>query len=157
MLACQCDADTDEDFSFLQPMDLITKDVHELRKMINERRKKQQKDRNKESEKEHEGERRRVREKERREREKECEKDREKVEIHKDQEQQHENQTGKEMGTDQVDKVTVKQEENRAFGGNHLFNGIGLHCLISKLSLLHVLMFSISCGIAVLFLYVNLT
>ncbi|XP_016201679.1 WD40 repeat-containing protein HOS15 isoform X1 [Arachis ipaensis] len=171
-----CDADVDEDFSLLQPMDLITKDVHELRKMISERRRKQQKDRNKESEKEHEGERRRVREKERREREKECEKDREKerrerekesekdrererrerekesekdrererrekekefekdrerekrekekewekdkekVETHKDRERPHENHIGREMGADQVDKVTIKQEEIRVFG-----------------------------------------
>ncbi|KAL2333481.1 hypothetical protein Fmac_014694 [Flemingia macrophylla] len=71
-----CDADLEEDFSFLQPLDLITKDVHELRQMISERRKKLQKERKKEFEKEHEGERVRAREKERREREKEVEKDR---------------------------------------------------------------------------------
>ncbi|RZB57209.1 WD40 repeat-containing protein HOS15 [Glycine soja] len=71
-----CDADLEEDFSFLQPLDLITKDVHELRQMISERRKKLQKERKKEFEKEHEGERVRVREKDRREREKEVEKDR---------------------------------------------------------------------------------
>ncbi|KAH1133665.1 hypothetical protein GLYMA_05G100500v4 [Glycine max] len=71
-----CDADLEEDFSFLQPLDLITKDVHELRQMISERRKKLQKERKKEFEKEHEGERVRVREKDRREREKEVEKER---------------------------------------------------------------------------------
>ncbi|XP_020206025.1 WD40 repeat-containing protein HOS15 isoform X1 [Cajanus cajan] len=71
-----CDADLEEDFSFLQPLDLITKDVHELRQMISERRKKLLKERKKEFEKEHEGERVRAREKERREREKEVEKDR---------------------------------------------------------------------------------
>ena len=75
MLACQCDADLDEDFSFLQPLDLITKDVHELRKMVNERRKILQKNRNKESEKENEGGRGWLKEKGRHEREKECEKD----------------------------------------------------------------------------------
>ncbi|XP_027344964.1 WD40 repeat-containing protein HOS15-like isoform X2 [Abrus precatorius] len=71
-----CDADLEEDFSFLQPLDLITKDVHELRQMISERRKKLHKERKKEFEKEHEGERGRIRERERREREKEVEKDR---------------------------------------------------------------------------------
>ncbi|WVZ22588.1 hypothetical protein V8G54_001132 [Vigna mungo] len=71
-----CDADLEEDFSFLQPLDIITKDVHELRQIISERRKKLQKERKKEIEKEHEGERVRAREKERREREKEVEKDR---------------------------------------------------------------------------------
>ncbi|XP_027361139.1 WD40 repeat-containing protein HOS15-like isoform X1 [Abrus precatorius] len=120
-----CDAEVDEDFSFLQPLDLITKDVHGLRKMVNERRKKLYKDRNKESEKEHEGGRGWVREKERHEREKDCEKDGEKVENHKEQEQQHENPTGREMVTDEEDWVTVDHEENEAFRGNHLFNGIG--------------------------------
>ncbi|ESW27867.1 hypothetical protein PHAVU_003G239000 [Phaseolus vulgaris] len=70
-----CDADLEEDFSFLQPLDIITKDVHELRQIISERRKKLQKERKKEIEKEHEGERVRAREKERREREKEVERD----------------------------------------------------------------------------------
>ncbi|XP_027361141.1 WD40 repeat-containing protein HOS15-like isoform X3 [Abrus precatorius] len=110
-----CDAEVDEDFSFLQPLDLITKDVHGLRKMVNERRKKLYKDRNKESEKEHEGGRGWVREKERHEREKDCEKDGEKVENHKEQEQQHENPTGREMVTDEEDWVTVDHEENEAF------------------------------------------
>ncbi|XP_027361140.1 WD40 repeat-containing protein HOS15-like isoform X2 [Abrus precatorius] len=112
-----CDAEVDEDFSFLQPLDLITKDVHGLRKMVNERRKKLYKDRNKESEKEHEGGRGWVREKERHEREKDCEKDGEKVENHKEQEQQHENPTGREMVTDEEDWVTVDHEENEAFRG----------------------------------------
>ncbi|XP_061341149.1 WD40 repeat-containing protein HOS15-like isoform X2 [Gastrolobium bilobum] len=112
-----CDADIDEDFSLLQPLDLITKDVQELRKIISERRKKLQKDKSKEPGKEHEGERGRVREKERHQREKECEKERAKVENHKEHEQQHENQNGREMVADQEDKVTLKHEENGAFGG----------------------------------------
>ena len=113
----------DEDFSFLQPLDLITKDVHELRQIINERRRKLQKDANKDSEKEHEGERGRAREKERHEREKDCEKDRSKVENNKEREQQHENQTDRVMDTDQEDKVTnVKHEGNGALGGNMLFH-----------------------------------
>lgn len=112
-----CDADLDEDFSFLQPLDLITKDVNELKKVINERRKKLQKDRNKESEKGTEGDHGRVREKERQEREKECEKDKEKVENLKEPEQHHENQTSGEMVTAQEDKLNVKHEENGALGG----------------------------------------
>ncbi|KAK4260129.1 hypothetical protein QN277_003286 [Acacia crassicarpa] len=112
-----CDADLDEDFSFLQPLDLITKDVHELRQMIIERRKKLQKDQNKDPEKESEVERGRVREKERHEKEKACEKDREKVENDKEIELLHEHQTGREMVTDQEDKPTVKHEENGTFGG----------------------------------------
>ncbi|PAL61721.1 hypothetical protein CEJ83_21175, partial [Acinetobacter baumannii] len=39
-LTCQSDVDMDEDFSFLQPMDLITKDVCELRQMVKEKKEK---------------------------------------------------------------------------------------------------------------------
>ncbi|KAF7809879.1 WD40 repeat-containing protein HOS15-like [Senna tora] len=107
----------DEDFSFLQPLELITKDVNELRQIINERRKKQQKDRNKDSEKENEGERMRVKEKERHEKDKVCEKDREKGENDREREQQQERQSDREMVTDQEDKIAVKHEENGTFGG----------------------------------------
>lgn len=55
------DADVDEDFSFLQPMDLITKDVNELRRLVKERRRSLRKDREKESEKERDRERKRGR------------------------------------------------------------------------------------------------
>ncbi|KAK7367584.1 hypothetical protein VNO80_09599 [Phaseolus coccineus] len=104
-----CDMNLDEDFSFLQPLDLITKDVHELGKMVNERRKKLHKDRNKESEKEHEGGRGWVKGKERHERAKECEKDRDQAENLKELEQKRGNQTSKELVTD--------HEQNKAFGG----------------------------------------
>ncbi|GAU12534.1 hypothetical protein TSUD_182480 [Trifolium subterraneum] len=102
----------DDDFSFLQPLDLITKDVHELRQMVSEKRKKLQKERNKELEKEHEAERGRAREKERHQREKEVEKDREKerVKIAKDREQQHVNKTDREVIRDQ-EKVTAKHTD----------------------------------------------
>ncbi|AES94614.2 WD40 repeat-containing protein HOS15 [Medicago truncatula] len=111
-----CDADFDEDFSFLQPLDLITKDVHELKKIINERRRKLQKGKNKESEKEHDGDRGLTREKETHEREKECEKDKEKVENHKEQELQNENQTSREMVSDQEDKVNGAKKEDKVNG-----------------------------------------
>ena len=55
----------DEDFSFLQPSDLITKDVYELRQIIKERKKNQQKGRDKEFDGEHEGELNQAKERER--------------------------------------------------------------------------------------------
>ncbi|KAE9597651.1 hypothetical protein Lal_00041596 [Lupinus albus] len=117
-LTCQSDADLEEDFSFLKPMDLITKDVNQLTQMINERRKKRQKDKNKGLEKEHGRDRGRVREKERREREKEVVKDRKNVNNDNDKEQNqlHGDRTGREMVTDKEDMV-VKQEKSGAFEG----------------------------------------
>ncbi|CAI8588932.1 unnamed protein product [Vicia faba] len=111
-----CDADFDEDFSFLQPLDLITKDVHELKKMINERRRKLQKGKNKEPAKEHDGDRGRVREKEKHEREKECEKDKEKVENKKEPESVSENPISREMVSDQEDKVSGAKKEDKVNG-----------------------------------------
>lgn len=109
----------DEDFSFLQPLDLITKDVYELRKIIKEKRKNLQKDRDKDKEldREHEGERGRIRDKERHEREKEHEKDKERTEKDKEREKQNEDHTDREMVTDQEDKVNVKHKDNGVFGG----------------------------------------
>eukprot|EP00258_Populus_trichocarpa_P045099 XP_024461118.1 WD40 repeat-containing protein HOS15 isoform X2 [Populus trichocarpa] len=116
------DADVDEDFSFLQPLDLITKDVNELRQIIKEKKKNlrkdgekekekdkdKDKDKDKEFEREHERERARVREKERHEREKENEKDRERLEREKERDKQHEDNTDSRMITDTEDK----HEEN---------------------------------------------
>ncbi|KAH7566652.1 hypothetical protein JRO89_XS08G0209200 [Xanthoceras sorbifolium] len=106
------DVDMDEDFSFLQPMDLITKDVSELRLMVKEKKKTLQKDRDKEKEvdREHEGERGRIKEKERHDREKEREKD-------KQREKQREDHTDREMSIDQEEKVNYKPEENGVPGG----------------------------------------
>ncbi|KAG7993557.1 hypothetical protein I3843_01G009600 [Carya illinoinensis] len=114
------DTDMDEDFSFLQPLDLITKDVYELRQIIKEKRKVLQKEKDKDKDKElgreHEGERGRIRDKERHEREKELEKDKERTDKDKDREKQHEEQTNREMVTDQEDKVEVKLEDNKVLG-----------------------------------------
>ncbi|RXH75396.1 hypothetical protein DVH24_030117 [Malus domestica] len=124
------DADLDEDFSFLQPLDLITKDVNQLRQMITEKRKNsqmdkdkdkehesyQKKDKDKELEKEHDGERARVREKERKEREKDFEKDRERIEKNKEREKQREDRNDRDVVRDQEDKVNVRHEENGASG-----------------------------------------
>ncbi|XP_021635323.1 WD40 repeat-containing protein HOS15 isoform X3 [Hevea brasiliensis] len=112
------DADVDEDFSFLQPLDLITKDVYELRQMIKDKKKNLHKDRDKdkdkdkEFEREHERESARVREKDRHEREKESEKDRERIEKEKEREKQHEDIADREMVADQADQNNDKHEEN---------------------------------------------
>ncbi|KAE8693337.1 hypothetical protein F3Y22_tig00110813pilonHSYRG00195 [Hibiscus syriacus] len=117
------DAEMDEDFSFLQPLDIITKDVNQLRQMIKEKRKNIQKDRKKDEDKdkevdrEHEGERGRVREKERHEKEKEREKERERAESNKEREKQPEEVSYKEMVLDQEDKDVVRHEENGTFVG----------------------------------------
>ncbi|XP_034910326.1 WD40 repeat-containing protein HOS15 isoform X3 [Populus alba] len=126
-LTCQSDADVDEDFSFLQPLDLITKDVNELQQIIKEKKKNLHKDREKEKEKEkdkdrdkdkefereHERECARVREKERHEREKEKEKDRERLESEKERDKQLEDNSDRRMVTDAEDK----HEENEFFEG----------------------------------------
>ncbi|XVF61273.1 hypothetical protein PTKIN_Ptkin08bG0117100 [Pterospermum kingtungense] len=108
------DVEMDEDFSFLHPLDIITKDVNQLRQMIKERRKNIQKDRdkNKEVYREHEGEHGRVREKERQVREKEREKEREKAESNKEQEKQPEELADRDMVMGQEGKDAVKHEEN---------------------------------------------
>lgn len=41
---CQNDTEVDEDFSFIQPFDLITKNVNQLRQIVQERRKGKQKE-----------------------------------------------------------------------------------------------------------------
>ncbi|XP_059456619.1 WD40 repeat-containing protein HOS15 isoform X2 [Corylus avellana] len=117
------DPELDEDFSFLQPLDLITKDVYELRQIIKEKRKNLQKDGDKDKDKEldleHEGERRRIRDKERHEREKEREKEKDKERAEKDmeREKQPEDHTDREMVTDQEDKVNLKHKDNGVFVG----------------------------------------
>lgn len=109
----------DEDFSFLQPLDLITKDVYELRQIVKEKRKSlhRERDKDKELDREQEGECVRVRDKERHEREKECEKDKDRAEKDKEKEKPQEEQPEREMVTDQEDKVDVKQEDNGVCGG----------------------------------------
>ncbi|KAK8716642.1 hypothetical protein V6N13_043947 [Hibiscus sabdariffa] len=122
------DGEMDEDFSFLQPLDIITKDVNQLRQMIKEKRKNIQKDRNKDKEKdkeverENEGERGRVREKVRHEKEKEREKEREREcekerEREREREKQPEELAYRDMVLDQEDKDVVRHEENGTFVG----------------------------------------
>ncbi|KDO79047.1 hypothetical protein CISIN_1g008467mg [Citrus sinensis] len=113
------DVDMDEDFSFLQPMDLITKDVCELRQMVKEKKKNLNGDRDKENDVDrgHEIEHGRVKEKERLDREKERERDKERVENEKEPEKQHESHPDKEMLTVQEEKVNSKPEENGVLQG----------------------------------------
>ncbi|KAI4387243.1 hypothetical protein MLD38_005088 [Melastoma candidum] len=106
------DTDVEEDFSFLEPLDLITKDVHELRKIIRDKKRslQKEKDKDKEAEKDHEAEQRRLREKDRHEKEKEHEKDRDKKEKDKEPQRQREDNMGKIVVVE--DRNHLKQEEN---------------------------------------------
>ncbi|GMH06385.1 hypothetical protein Nepgr_008225 [Nepenthes gracilis] len=107
------DTDVDEDLSVLQPMDLITKDVYELRRMVKEKRKNLRKDRDKEFEREHKGERKRGRDKGRQEREKGHVKGREvKVQIHDEKAKTDDVCGDKVMAIDQDNKFTAKNEGN---------------------------------------------
>ncbi|XP_071925215.1 WD40 repeat-containing protein HOS15-like isoform X1 [Coffea arabica] len=104
-------AEVDEDFQFLQPLDLITKDVHELQKIIKEKKENLQRDKPNEKEKddlengqEHEHEPSKEREKEKQQKEKEQErekidKDRER-EKGKEKEKVHEDLTDTKMVVD---------------------------------------------------------
>ncbi|XP_044470022.1 WD40 repeat-containing protein HOS15 isoform X2 [Mangifera indica] len=108
------DVDMDEDFSFLQPLDLITKDVYELRQMVKEKKKNVPGDKEKEKEvdREHEGERSHAKEKEKHDKEKERERDKEKIDKGKEREKLHGDQTDQEMLANQEEKVNEKPEEN---------------------------------------------
>ncbi|PKA49771.1 hypothetical protein AXF42_Ash004312 [Apostasia shenzhenica] len=92
--------DGDDDFSFLQPLDLITKDVDELRRIIKEKKEKIEKERDVEKEK-------RERDRENHERVKDkVEKDKEQ-EREKDKEKQHKEQRDKDVAEDYEDKMKV--------------------------------------------------
>ncbi|XP_010446283.1 PREDICTED: F-box-like/WD repeat-containing protein TBL1XR1 [Camelina sativa] len=91
------EVDVDEDFSFFQPLDLISKDVKELQDMLREKKRKERdrekerdrsKDNDKEVEREHEGDRNRAKEKDRHEKQKERERERERIEREKERELQ---------------------------------------------------------------------
>ncbi|KAB1200294.1 F-box-like/WD repeat-containing protein TBL1XR1, partial [Morella rubra] len=105
-LTCQSDADLDEDFSFLQPLDLITKDVYELRQIVKDKRKSLHRERDKDKDKDKDKELDR-------EQEGECVR----AEKDKEKEKPQEEQPEREMVTDQEDKVDVKQEDNGVCGG----------------------------------------
>ncbi|MFS7910273.1 hypothetical protein Hanom_Chr02g00104361 [Helianthus anomalus] len=128
-LSCN-DSDVDEDFSFIQPIDLITKNVYELQQMIKEKKQNVQKTKNREKNRdnrEHEQEHSREKDKEHfREKEIEREKERlhvrereKKVEIEREKEQEKEKQIRdkereleKEKNEREKDKVKQKEKKN---------------------------------------------
>uniref|UniRef100_A0A2N9IYG1 Uncharacterized protein n=1 Tax=Fagus sylvatica TaxID=28930 RepID=A0A2N9IYG1_FAGSY len=127
------DADMDDDFSFLQPLDLITKDPYELQKIIKAKKENLQKDRVEENEKHNElnQENERVnaleREKEKKGREQEQEQDKERIEKEKEKEKEREREKGKDKEKplqDHInrekceDKVIVEHEENGTLGAS---------------------------------------
>ncbi|KAJ0804706.1 putative transcription factor WD40-like family [Helianthus annuus] len=128
-LSCN-DSDVDEDFSFIQPIDLITKNVYELQQMIKEKKQNVQKTKNREKNRdnrEHEQEHSREKDKEHfREKEIEREKERlhvrereKKVEIEREKEQEKEKQIRdkereleKEKNEREKDKAKQKEKKN---------------------------------------------
>ncbi|XP_062158453.1 WD40 repeat-containing protein HOS15-like [Alnus glutinosa] len=119
--------DMDDDFSFLQPLDLITKDPYELQKIIKAKKENLQKDRHEENGKHHneynqenEREHAQEREKEKKGREKEQEQDKEKIEKDREQEKGKDKEKSQQdhfNGEKCEDKVIMEYEENGAFGG----------------------------------------
>ncbi|XP_060199377.1 WD40 repeat-containing protein HOS15-like isoform X3 [Lycium barbarum] len=128
------DDDMDEDFQFLQPIDLITKDVYELQKIIKEKKEKLRKDKprgkdkdNNDHEREHEREPAigpardpvKEREKEKQQKEKERDRERERIEKDKEREKNKEKEKPREDLMDMRpngDKEIVRHEENGKAG-----------------------------------------
>lgn len=118
----------EDDFSFLQPLDLITKDVYELRKIIKEKKENLQQDRQRdidkdtnEPDREHEREHAHTKEKEKPQREKEREQDRGRVEKHKEQKGKGKEKPPEDhidSNSKQGDKVIIRHEENGHNEGN---------------------------------------
>ncbi|KAG1347897.1 putative WD40 repeat-containing protein HOS15 [Cocos nucifera] len=109
--------DVDDDFSLLQPLDLITKDVDELQQIIREKRKEKllkERDIEKEKDKEHVQEHERQpggeRERERQDRDKDQERNKEKMERDKEQDREKEKQHA-----ERKDKARL--DENGGCGG----------------------------------------
>ncbi|XP_008780930.1 WD40 repeat-containing protein HOS15-like [Phoenix dactylifera] len=109
--------DVDDDFSLLQPLDLITKDVDELQQIIREKKKEKllkERDKEKEKDKEHVQEHERQpggeRDRERQDRDKDQERNKEKMERDKEQEREKEKQHA-----ERKDKARL--DENGGCGG----------------------------------------
>lgn len=103
VLGLQSDADMEDDFSFLQPLDFITKDAYQLQKIVREK-----KDRmnaaNNESKQESE---------------REVEVERKEEEIRDDKsEKDREQEIGKEEEKSNQDRSEMEPEENGTGGGN---------------------------------------
>lgn len=118
----------DEDFQLLQPLDLITKDVDELQKIIKEKKENLigERPRGKEkdpaeNDREHEREPSKEREKEKQQKEK----DRDRERMEKEREKEKEKGKDKEKPHEEIpdikqggDKIGIKQEENGTGEGN---------------------------------------
>ncbi|KAJ7538934.1 hypothetical protein O6H91_11G068900 [Diphasiastrum complanatum] len=107
--------DLDGDFSLLQPVDLLTKDVGELRQLIKERREKIEREKKEKEEKEKEKEKERLRE---REREKERERERERQEREKERERERlererDREKEKERERDRIEKDKERERDEK--------------------------------------------
>ncbi|XP_071913354.1 WD40 repeat-containing protein HOS15 isoform X3 [Coffea arabica] len=112
----QADSDVDEDYLFLQPLDLITKDVYELRRTIKERRKNElKKTKEKELDKQREEAHGLVKDREKQVRKREREKETERTEE-KPREKEHSYHNDKEVDTNHEDQKNVRNEENGVSG-----------------------------------------
>lgn len=122
----QDDADVDEDFQFLQPLDLITKDVHELQKIIKAKKENLQRDKPMEKERDaaeneqgHQRELSKDRQKEKQQREKE--QDKERMDKDKESEKSKDKEKVLEDCTDAKmvgDKTGPRHDENGMGEGN---------------------------------------
>ncbi|PHU01231.1 hypothetical protein BC332_31018 [Capsicum chinense] len=114
------DTNMDEDFQFLQPFDLITKNVDELQKIIKDKKEKLQKDKptqndkaNADHERDHEREPAREREKEKQQKEKEREpaREREKEKQHKEKEREPAREREKEKQQKEKEREPARERE----------------------------------------------
>ncbi|CAN8251419.1 unnamed protein product [Cochlearia groenlandica] len=115
------DVDIDEDFSFFQPLDLISKDVKELQEMLRDRKRKHRdkdkekerpKDNDKEVEKDHEGDRNRVKEKDRHREKMEREREKEKMEREKEREREK-TEREKEREREKMERESFEREREK--------------------------------------------
>lgn len=132
--------DVDDDFSLLQPLDLITKDVNDLQQIIREKKKEKllkERDKEKEKDKEHVQEHERQpggeRERERQDRDKDQERNKEKMEKDKEQEREKEKQHVER-------KEKARLDENGSYRGRFFEFLSSFRAAAYPFSLLHILL-----------------
>lgn len=124
----QNNVDVEGDFALLQPIDLITKDVGELRAIVREKRERLEAERDKETQREREREalkereRERALEKEREKTKREEEKEREKVEREREREKERETREK------EREEKRLKVDETRRVDGK---GGLKGSCVLS--------------------------
>ena len=115
----------DDDFSFIQPLDLITKDAYELQRIIKEKRENLQKDRSKTNEKDNETKQKNEQDEARevdKEKEIEQEEQNDKDMVLKISEEDKEKANPDHNGAEKSeDEVKVDQEENNGDCGGNFF------------------------------------